>query len=458
MKKRIVFILIILAILSCKKEVVVDYTIFSGKIDNTKGGELNISSINGYIKTINVNDSGVFSDTLFIPKDGLYNIRYQQLRFAPYLSKGGQIQFEVDAKNGPNSLKFSGNYTELNNYFAYKVKKEFDFMNKREANFNINEEAFETKINEFQKELENNLNTLKEMPKGLKAQELKAVNYSRLLKKVFYERMYGYLNKNRNFKASETFNNELAVLDLNNDADYLYSLDYQQIVKSTISKKASELYKIDSLSQKEAYTKAILEVKSEVIRNGELYKDIMLMLPMSINKENDFNDFYNNSSNESHKASAKELFDALKVLDPGQPSPKFENYENYAGGTTSLDELKGRYVYIDVWATWCGPCKYEIPFLKKLEETYHNKNIQFVSISVDKQKDKEKWKKMIFEQELKGIQLITDNDFNTSFINDYKIRGIPQFILLDPKGNIVKANAPRPSDEKLTALFNELNI
>ncbi|WP_369692198.1 TlpA family protein disulfide reductase [Formosa haliotis] len=84
--------------------------------------------------------------------------------------------------------------------------------------------------------------------------------------------------------------------------------------------------------------------------------------------------------------------------------------------------------------------------------------MQFVSISTDKQKDKAKWKKMIADEKLGGIQLITDNDFNTKFISDYKIMGIPQFILLDPEGNIVKANAPRPSEKELIELFDQLSI
>ncbi|MDO5977839.1 TlpA family protein disulfide reductase [Flavivirga spongiicola] len=142
----------------------------------------------------------------------------------------------------------------------------------------------------------------------------------------------------------------------------------------------------------------------------------------------------------------------------GQESPKFVDYENYAGGTTSLDDLKGKFVYIDVWATWCGPCKAEIPYLKEVEKAYHDKNIEFVSISVDKAADQAKWKEMIAEKELGGIQLIADNNFKSGFVQDYKINGIPRFILIDPNGNIVSADAPRPSNEKLKDLFNELKI
>lgn len=141
---------------------------------------------------------------------------------------------------------------------------------------------------------------------------------------------------------------------------------------------------------------------------------------------------------------------------PGKPSPKFNNFENYNGGTTSLDDFKGKYVYIDVWATWCGPCIAQIPYLKKIEEEYQNKNIEFVSISTDRPNKHQTWKDMIKQKQMTGIQLFAGNDF--SFSQAYEIRGIPRFILIDPEGNIVDANAPRPSDPKLKELFNSLNL
>ena len=148
----------------------------------------------------------------------------------------------------------------------------------------------------------------------------------------------------------------------------------------------------------------------------------------------------------------------LTVLAKGNDSPKFENYENFKGGTTSLDDLKGKYVYVDVWATWCGPCKREIPFLKEVEKAYHGKNIEFVSISVDKSKDHEAWKKMVEEKELGGVQLFADNDWNSDFVKGYKINGIPRFILIDPAGKIVSPDAPRPSSDDLKVLLNELKL
>ncbi|WP_299224006.1 TlpA disulfide reductase family protein [uncultured Psychroserpens sp.] len=153
-------------------------------------------------------------------------------------------------------------------------------------------------------------------------------------------------------------------------------------------------------------------------------------------------------------------------LPEGTPSPTFENYINHAGGTTSLSDLKGKYVYVDIWATWCGPCKREIPSLKKVEEQFHNKNIEFVSISVDdekrsgtKEKAFEAWNKMVKDKNLGGIQLFSDNAWKSDFVRNYKVDGIPRFILIDPDGNIVTPDAPRPSNPKLVELLEEkLNI
>lgn len=151
--------------------------------------------------------------------------------------------------------------------------------------------------------------------------------------------------------------------------------------------------------------------------------------------------FYN------QKAAAKKV--------EGTLAPSFD-YENHKGGKTKLEDLRGKYVYIDVWATWCGPCLAEIPHLKKVEEKYHRKNIEFISISVDVEKDYEKWKKMVTSKELGGIQLFADKNWTSDFIKAFGINSIPRFILIDPNGKVVKADAPRPSSVSLVELLDGL--
>jgi len=144
-------------------------------------------------------------------------------------------------------------------------------------------------------------------------------------------------------------------------------------------------------------------------------------------------------------------------LNEGDPSPTF-TYEDQFGKKVSLSDLKGKYVYIDVWATWCGPCKQEIPYLKEMDEAFKGKNIAFVSVSIDKMEHKDKWLKMIEEEDLRGIQLLADNDWNSEFVSAYNIQGIPRFILIDQEGNIVNSNAPRPSDPSLQDMLNTLEL
>lgn len=145
---------------------------------------------------------------------------------------------------------------------------------------------------------------------------------------------------------------------------------------------------------------------------------------------------------------------AMKKLN-GNPSPSFA-YENHKGGVSKLEDFKGKYVYIDVWATWCAPCRAEIPFLQKIEEKYHGKNIEFVSISIDTDKDHEKWKQFVSDKNLGGVQLFADKNWSSDFIKAFGINSIPRFLLIDPDGNVVNANADRPSSSELDKVLSEL--
>ncbi len=133
----------------------------------------------------------------------------------------------------------------------------------------------------------------------------------------------------------------------------------------------------------------------------------------------------------------------------GRPSPDFKG-EDINGKQMSLRDFRGKYVYIDIWATWCGPCQRELPFLKKLEEKYRERNITFVSLSVDT--DKAKWEARVKSGELCGTQLLIGR--GTKFQKDYRINGIPRFILLDPNGRIVNPDMTRPSSEDTEKILN----
>lgn len=152
----------------------------------------------------------------------------------------------------------------------------------------------------------------------------------------------------------------------------------------------------------------------------------------------------------------KALFDTRKALSSFKKGTAGYNfvYPGIDGDTVSLRSLKGRVVVVDMWATWCGPCKKEIPFLQELEAAMEGKNVAFVSISVDETKDKEKWSTFVKEKQLGGIQLFAGGW--SDMAKFYGVTGIPRFMVFDKQGNIVSVDAPRPSMPELKPLLESL--
>lgn len=141
----------------------------------------------------------------------------------------------------------------------------------------------------------------------------------------------------------------------------------------------------------------------------------------------------------------------------GVASPSFA-MENIEGEIVSLEDFEGKYIYLDVWATWCGPCKREIPALKRIEEHYQDTDLVVISMSIDEVQDKGKWEKFVKEENLQGVQIFAENAWNSEFIKALEIRSIPRFILIGPDGIIVSPDAPRPSDPELIEILNNLDI
>lgn len=121
------------------------------------------------------------------------------------------------------------------------------------------------------------------------------------------------------------------------------------------------------------------------------------------------------------------------------------------GNAVDFGSFRGKYVYVDIWASWCQPCRGEIPHLQALEKSLGRKDVTFVSISVDQ--DPAAWQKAAKEFNLEGNQLINSDAGLCKALN---VRFIPRFMLVDPEGNIVNADAPRPSSvEEVKKMFDD---
>ena len=132
--------------------------------------------------------------------------------------------------------------------------------------------------------------------------------------------------------------------------------------------------------------------------------------------------------------------------------PKFKDVK---GNDVSLSKLEGKVLYVDFWASWCGPCRQQFPYSKELHKKLNDKQkkqIEFIYISIDD--DETRWKKGIEDNELdNGIMLLSPGGWKSDACKYFQINSIPRYIIIDKKGNIVNINAPRPSDENI---LNEL--
>lgn len=155
----------------------------------------------------------------------------------------------------------------------------------------------------------------------------------------------------------------------------------------------------------------------------------------------------------SQKKRALDIVTPLLTLKKGEDALAF-SYPDKDGKNVSLASLKGKVVLVDVWATWCGPCKVEIPHLKKLEEEMKGKDVAIISLSTDAVSDKVKWLKMIKDESLGGIQLFAGGPGN-EFSQYYKVNTIPRFLVFDKNGKIVTVDSPRPSNPALKSLLEE---
>ena len=143
------------------------------------------------------------------------------------------------------------------------------------------------------------------------------------------------------------------------------------------------------------------------------------------------------------------------ALSPGRSAPHFEGYTP-DGKKLSLENLKGKVIYMDVWATWCGPCIEEIPAAKALQQEFADEgNIQFVNVSVDA--DKTHWEKFLKkESQWKGFHVIIAPEMIQSFYAAYKLNGVPGYMLIDQYGNIANVKAARPSDPEISGQIKQL--
>lgn len=132
-----------------------------------------------------------------------------------------------------------------------------------------------------------------------------------------------------------------------------------------------------------------------------------------------------------------------------------KDYEQINELDQLLASLKGKVTYIDLWATWCVPCREELKYSVAMHKTLEDLGVQPLYISLDNDKADDAWNKMVYGLGLKGLNMRVNStfhaDLNANIPNFY---GIPRYLIVDKEGKVVVWNAKRPSDQ--LDLINQL--
>ncbi len=440
---------------SCQKKA--QYAILSGTIKN---GNKTIELRSHYDTTdktkrkiIHLDKNGAFQDTIYIQKEELYVVSDKTNMFEFYLTPSSTYTLDYDSKKfKTEGISLKGDDIDTNEYYIDKTRGtafyDFDASDKSEKEIR----SFLNSVKEKQIQRVN----ISKLPSLLKKHEEASIKYEYLRFLSLYIRINEINNPSIESK------NELDI-DYLNEEEYKKHQSYKYLLHDyyheKLNQKAKENQKLKLNPSYSLYQNGIkelaLNIPNDYIKNDLIAHDASFYLLNSEDIESCYSDFkkYYTGNDTIIKAKMLDSYYRFTKLKKGTPSPKFTNYKNNNGGENSLNDYKGNYVFIDIWATWCGSCYGEMSYLKKLEQEY--KDVVFLSIAW--KDDVNKWRKIIKKESLKGIQLFATKDDN-SFFEEYAVNGIPRYILIDPEGNILDHNTPKPSDDKLRTLFKDVGI
>ncbi|WP_461139158.1 TlpA family protein disulfide reductase [Spirosoma pomorum] len=142
-----------------------------------------------------------------------------------------------------------------------------------------------------------------------------------------------------------------------------------------------------------------------------------------------------------------------------KPVPNETKLRDASGNSLTWNELlaaqRGRVVYVDFWASWCAPCRAELPASHQLRNALPEKKVTFVYVSMDE--DPNAWSNAVRQVGLEQApSYLLTNSFRSALAKQYQLKGIPRYVLFDRKGKLVSANAKRPSNKLLRAELERL--
>lgn len=440
-----------------------------GKIINSTRNALDFQRFgkpfaNPVVMRLDVRANGEYSGYISVPSDSYYRMYFGNEYELLYLSPDDKdLEINFDGRSITSTLQFRGKAAAVNYYLRDKKLLKKRLTPSNEDFYGKTYDSFMAINLDIRNQLEEKLNKLviahsNINPRFVKLErtEIKYAWAYEYLKFPDFSMFYSddprhamEANMDKTYMESLSFNhsNNLYSLYYRN---YLYELLRKRFTKKHRKDAKNEvdhlLFKFnmaDRLSQ-EQLTREYLKTRTvyDMLKNNKIGQKSLLV---ELHK--------GEVTDPTFLASIRALHKESKTLERGQPAPEIEGMDAFYQ-PVKLSDFRGKYVYLDIWATWCVPCLKELPVLEQLREQYKNKNIVFIGISIDKYETM--WRKMLEDKQMQGIQFYAIGGHKSPMLVDYQISTIPRYMLIDPNGNIISVDAPRPSHEEVHQILGQL--
>jgi len=418
-----------------------------------------------------VSKEKTFGDTVKLNKDAYYSMKFRGRDYDIFLSPGDSIAIQIDLENKEQPLTFNGTGAGINSYLRSRIKLDYDLSMKKRHLFRLNYGEFTDTLKHKKdlllSHLKDSRDTIADVSSSFYKKEKSYINIDWAQDHIDYKELANKYGSSTYWNRIQEYNMDfIEELDLD-DPNFLLFPKFRKLLTDYFG------FRVDGIVEREVpgnptdgmvitgrHTKKYDLVnkyfknkevsqylKKEVLKSLIMEDGTPTMNPLIIK-------FLHDVDNKAYQDTISKYVQKYAYIDDGSMAPDFA-VTDPQGIVKKLSDFRGKYIYIDVWASWCGPCKHEIPYFNQLKEEYKTKNIEFISISIDN--TKEPWRRVLADWNLTGNQFFADGAWNSVLAKSYQLKGLPQFILIDPEGQIVDLSAARPSG-RIRDDLNRLNM
>ena len=362
-----------------------------------------------------------------------------------FLELGDQLHLDADLLDLPQSLRFSGQGA-VNNQFLATLRARFpDYLDIDYKDLEV--DAFRKIIDQRRLELERFLD--EECAQGGLTPAFIDYYHAEIIYEwanlvVSYPTNYMFDNGHKNEDLPADYHDALNQVDLVDEAaigttDYRTFLDrnFVRIREDADDrvqlKQLSDSQRQDHIETYTPYSQAKRTLHGKVLYfflAGEIVRDFRQ--GWFDQGEQRLAEFLQDNPYPEYTEVVEEVVRETSKLKPGQPAPDF-TLSDLQGQSVSLSDFKGQAVFLDFWASWCGPCIGAVPYLEEIKQRTRDQKVVFLNISLD---PADEWHQAVEEHGLTGVHVHSPGGWQSAVAQLYQVQRIPSYFLVDPDGRM----------------------